>query len=144
MVVVGKLVIKGCLPKWTARSWARSGNSGQAGCLGATKLRRRLARGYELLRWCNKPREHKAQQFCAAVPLCQRLQLGENPQEVTVKASLQARLPVWREELRGLEKANKNSALKVWKRRILNEPAGMGAWLRHRERVPVTSVIRNG
>ena len=24
-------VRKGCLPKWTARSWARSGNSGQAG-----------------------------------------------------------------------------------------------------------------
>ena len=51
---------------------------------------------------------------------------------------------MWRQELRGLEKANKNSALKAWRHHILNEPAGMGTWLRHRERVPVTSVIRNG
>ena len=126
---------KGRAPCWKSRFWARSGNDRLHGSMRITKIRRRLARAYELQRWQSRPQSRRAQGEAEAKTLCSRLGLPQNPWSAEVCAA-----PEVSRELRAAEQAQKTQALQCWRHSILHEPAGMGRWLRRREQVAVTKV----
>ena len=131
---------KGRIPSWKCRFWARSGNDRQTGSMHITKLRRRLARTYELQRLQSRPQPRRAQGEAEAKTLCTRLGLPQDPWSAEVQAAVKDLVSEVSQELRGAEKAQKTQALQRWRYSILHEPAGLGRWLRRREQVAVTKV----
>ena len=131
---------KGRTPCWKSRFWARSGNDRQHGCMHITKLKRRLARAYELQRWQSRPRDRRAQGEAEAKTLCARLGLPHNPWSAEVRAAVRDLVSEVSRELRAAEHAQKTQALQCWRHSILHEPGGIGRWLRRREQAAVTKV----
>ena len=136
----GKGLAKGRLPVWKSRQWARAGPARCPGECASRKLRRKLARTYELKRWCEFPDSQRHARESEAYTLCRKLGFHADPWSHETLPWTSAQIPLLTKELRTLESNQRRDALKAWKNFILHEPSGMGTWLRQRELVPVNEV----
>ena len=131
---------KGSPPQWSQRPWVGQGPRTDDETLQVRKLRRRLARNYELLRWAKRTTSQRESGLPQARALAYALGFPSLPEP----SSLRKDLPEEIAELHTLVQQQRKTRLKAWKDGILNEPGALGRWLRIRQAPPVTRVTSQG
>ena len=102
------------------------------------------ARLYERRRWQGGSRERREAARAEATTLCLKLGLSPDPFCAFVKDQVAELIPASQHELKDAEDTRKRRVLTDWKHRLLNEPCGMGKWLKNREAIAVCKVTGLG
>ena len=129
-------------PKWTQRPWVRRGPLSSDANMAIRKARRRLARMYELLRWCNHPAQTRTQTSSAARALSRSLGYQGQLDREHLKQVLPALILEVKTAVHAQVRSSRQTKLKNWKDNLLHEPGALGQWLRKRE-APQVSRLKN-
>ena len=131
---------KGLSPQWSQRPWVRQGPRTDDETMQVRKLRRRLARHYELLRWAKRTTSQSEPGIPQARALAKALGLPSLPEPSALRRDLPEEIAVAKAALHSLVQQQRKNKLRTWKDHILHEPGALGRWLRNRQAPPVTRV----
>ena len=107
------------------------------------RLRRRLARQYELLRWCNATADRRQAGLQQVVSLSRSLGFQGQLDRDVLKRDLPPKISTDKAVLHAQVTQQRTGKLKTWKESLLHEPGALARWLKKREAPQVARLTKD-